>query len=254
MYEKFRLYLTLIEFPVFLVDILRIFLCVFSLNILAQDGRVFQTNAKSNSSYSICVNYCLLLIDCVLFYFIKFNRITFILFLRIGYLLICVSLIMVLISQSSQQITKDCVLKPLSSNKDDLMSINKDLVGSSTNNKLNVVYSDNRLSQSKQKKASSKKKKRKNLRQTNLKASNCSSHYANFRNKKTNLNQISNVPLNFTKAYNLKSDLKWSNDCYNFNVKLYFKYTEIILIILSMVVYLLSIFTIDIYFLQIPYS
>ena len=245
MFEKLKIYLILIEFPVFVIDTLRIFLCVFSISVLNQeDGqKVTNFSQQRTKNYSICANYLLLLIDCVLFYFIiRFNKITLILMLRIAYLLLSVSLIMVLINNRTidQQVasTQNCCLN-IDLNKDRLMQV------SSTNRAIVVQRPNNERNNENQTSSRRRIKKKKVL----IKSSNrnCSIVTPNEM-----LNQITSSPLNIS-SFGLNSNFTWLDD-YHFTVQQYFRITEITLIILSMIVYSLSIFTIDIYFFQIPYT
>lgn len=249
MIEKLKLYLVLSEFPVLLQDTIRCFLCVFSISLLSQDDMGY-SNVRTNSSknFSICANYLLLLIDCVLFYFIKLNRITLILMLRIVYLLVSVSLIMFLLS-NQQTVTRNCCAlqtdRQANGNRDLLIA---DSVNSPT--RLPAVLAPNRTTTvptTSSGRVRIKKKKVRIVRGGKSDAiKNCS--------KKASANQpVATPPLNLTSVdfYSFNGRLNWLSD-YHTNMQQYLRYTEIALIVLSMLCYSLSIFAIDIHFFQKP--
>lgn len=235
MLEKLKLYLVLLEFPVFVIDILRIFLCVFSITLVGQDDSQKISNFRTkNTNFSICTNYLLLLIDCVLFYFIKFNKITVILMLRILYLLLSVSLIMVLLNDHfNQQVNQsNCCFK-----------IDKiDLLHASSTNRLNLAIERPKILSSNHNQTSLSPKRRLKKKKVLIRSSN---------ENCTILRGRDEILLNQKSRFNLTSS-PWLEDY--LKSEQYFKYTEIVLIILSMIIYSLSIFTIDIYFFQIPYA
>lgn len=251
MIEKLKLYLVLSEFPVLLQDTIRCFLCVFSISLLSQDDMGY-SNVRTNSSknFSICANYLLLLIDCVLFYFIKLNRITLILMLRIVYLLVSVSLIMFLLS-NQQTVAKNCCALQTADGSRDL------LAADSTNspNKLPVLAHNPTATvpATTSGRLRIKKKKVRIVRGKSDSIKNCSS--SKKANTSASSHSIATLPLNDTSVdfYSFNSRFSWLSD-YHSNMQQYLRYTEIALIVLSMLVVSVSIFTIDIYFFQKPYT
>ena len=227
-----------------LQDSIRCFLCVLSISLLSQDD-TGSSNVRTNSSknFSISANYLLLLIDCVLFYFIKLNRITIILMLRIIYLLVSVSLIMFFLS-NQQIVTKNCCATPKEISRDLLVADSANIL-----NKFNLLAHNRTTAAGTVGNRTRIKKKKIRILKKSDSMQNCSKQaFENYSNS------VAIVSPNVTSA-DFQTNIGHSElSDFHLNMQLYFRYTEIVLVILSMIVYSLSIFTIDIYFFQKPYT